>query len=121
MAVILVPFSVLQRGMKIQGFDQIQQFFRRNTHQSFKIFLSEKKKLGATCTLRLYRFLIYSKFINSKSLAFHFFTQQNFSPSLSPFFSIFISDFHKYTTRQKNNHIYSHRITLLSLRNSLTT
>jgi len=43
MVVILVRFSVLQRGMKIQGFDQIEQFFRRNTHQSMKIFYSEKK------------------------------------------------------------------------------
>ena len=43
MVVILVRFSVLQRGMKIQGFDQIEQFFRRNTHQGMKIFYSEKK------------------------------------------------------------------------------
>ena len=43
-------------------------------------------------------------------------------PSLSPFVSIFISDFHKYSTRQKNNlYIYSHRITFLSLRNSSTS
>ena len=51
MVVILVRFSVLQRGMKFQGFDQIEQFFRRNTHQSMKIFLSEKQKLGVRTTL----------------------------------------------------------------------
>ena len=46
MAAILERFSVLQRGIKIQGFDQIQKFFRRNTHQSMKIFLGEKKFRG---------------------------------------------------------------------------
>ena len=43
MVAILVRFSVLQRGIKIQGFDQIQKFLRRNTHQSMTIFLGEKK------------------------------------------------------------------------------
>ena len=45
MAVILVHFSVLQRGIKIRGFDQIQQFFQRNTHQSMKIFVKQKRKV----------------------------------------------------------------------------
>ena len=53
---------------------------------------------------------------------FKIYKQQNFSPSLSPFFSIFISDFNKYSIRQNNNlHIHSHRITFLSLPYSLTT
>ena len=43
MASILVRFSVLQRGIKIQGFDQIQKCFRRNSHQSMTIFLGGKK------------------------------------------------------------------------------
>ena len=30
------------RGIKVQEFDQIQTFFRRNTHQSMKMFLGEK-------------------------------------------------------------------------------
>ena len=48
----LLLFSVLQRGIKIQGFDQIQKFFRRKTRQSMKICLGEKKKnLGVRCTL----------------------------------------------------------------------
>ena len=46
MAAILVRFAILQRGIKIQGFDQIQKLFRRNTHQSMKIFLGEKKNYG---------------------------------------------------------------------------
>ena len=46
MAAILARFSVLQRGIKIQGFDQIQNFFRRNSHQSMTIFLGGKKILG---------------------------------------------------------------------------
>ena len=33
----------IQRGIKMQGFDQIQKFFRQNTHQSMKIFFGEKK------------------------------------------------------------------------------
>ena len=32
----IAQFSVLQRGIKIQGFDQIQKIFRRNSHQSRK-------------------------------------------------------------------------------------
>ena len=38
------PFGTrLQQGIKNRGFDQIQKFFQRNTHQSMKIFLGEKK------------------------------------------------------------------------------
>ena len=46
MAAILVRFFVLQQGIKIQGFYQIQKFFRRNSHQSMTIFLGGKKILG---------------------------------------------------------------------------
>ena len=35
-------FSLLQRGRKVQRFDQIQKLFRLNTHQSMKIFLAKK-------------------------------------------------------------------------------
>ena len=38
------PFGTrLQRGIKIQGFDQIQKFSRRSSHQSMTIFLGGKK------------------------------------------------------------------------------
>ena len=68
--------------------------------KAVKIITKSPPCAHPTCSLRLYTFLIYSKFININSLALYLFTQQNFSPSLSPFFSIFISDFHKYSTRQ---------------------
>jgi len=45
MAAISVQFSVLQRGIKNRGFDQIKKFFRKNYHQSMKIFLA-KTKIG---------------------------------------------------------------------------
>ena len=47
-----VLFSVLQRGIKIQGFDQIQKLFRRNSHQSMTIILGGKKKFRVRCTLK---------------------------------------------------------------------
>ena len=53
MAAILVRFSVLQRGIKIQGFDQIQNFFRRNSHQSMTMFFRRKKKIGVRCLLNI--------------------------------------------------------------------
>ena len=49
MVVILVRFSVLQRGMKIQGFDQIEQYSPK--HEDF---LQRKKNLGVRCTLMLF-------------------------------------------------------------------
>ena len=52
-AAILVQFSVLQRSIKIQGFDQIQKFFSRNSHQSMTIFLGRKNNLGVRCTLSI--------------------------------------------------------------------
>ena len=46
MAAISVRFSVIQRGIKNRGFDQIKNFFRRSNHQGIKIFFSEKKFWG---------------------------------------------------------------------------
>ena len=46
MAAISVRFSVLQRGIKNRGFDQIKKNFRRRNHQGMKIFFSRKKFLG---------------------------------------------------------------------------
>ena len=46
MAAISVRFSILQRGIKNRGFDQIQNFFRSSNQQSMKIFFSEKKFWG---------------------------------------------------------------------------
>ena len=51
MAAISVRFSLLQRGIKNRGFDQIKIFFRRSNHQSMKIYFSKKEIWGVRCTL----------------------------------------------------------------------
>lgn len=44
MAVILVHFSVLQRGIKIRGFDQIQQIFWKKYSPKPEDFFKQKRK-----------------------------------------------------------------------------